>query len=72
MNRQDFLLKFADVLQTDEELSFETELETLEDWDSLAVMATIAFLEKEFGVKTVMNDYKTLTTINDIALKAGL
>ena len=72
MDRNEFLKNLADVLQTDEELTFDTELESLEDWDSLAIMATIAFLDKKFGVKTVINDYKNIKTINDIAVKAGL
>ena len=72
MNREEFLTNFADVLQTEEELSFDTELESLEDWDSLAIMATMAFLDKQFGVKTVFQDYKSMKTINDIAIKAGI
>ena len=72
MNKEEFLTKYADVLQTEEDISYNTELEALEEWDSLAIMATIAFLDKEFGVKTVFSDYKNAKTINDIAKKAGL
>ena len=71
MNRQEFLTQMQDVLQTDEELSYETALDDLAEWDSLAV-ATMAFLDKEFGVKTTMKDYKEMSTIADIAQKAGL
>lgn len=72
MNRQEFLTQMQDVLQTDEELTFDTVLDDLVEWDSLAVMATMAFLDKEFGVKTTMKDYKEMLTIADIAQKAGL
>ena len=47
-------------------------LEDLEEWDSLSIMSTMAFLDKNFGVKTNMADYKNMTTIGDIARKAGL
>lgn len=72
MNTQEFLTEMQDVLQTDEELSMDTVLDDLDEWDSLSVMATMAFLEKSFGVKTTMKDYKEMETIGDIAKKAGL
>lgn len=72
MTRDDFLNEMADVLQTEEELSFDTVLADLDEWDSLAVMATMAFLDKSFGVKTTLKDYKEMKTIADIAKKAGL
>ncbi len=72
MNREEFLEAMVDVLQTEEEITFDTLLEDLEEWDSLSIMATMAFLEKEFGVKTSMKDYQNMQTIEDIAKKAGV
>ena len=72
MTNEEFLTQMQDVLQTEEELSFETVLDDLDEWDSLSVMATIAFLEKSLGVKTTMKDYKAMKTIGDIAANAGL
>ena len=72
MNRVEFLEKMVDVLQTDDEITFETKLEDLEEWDSLAVMSTIAFLDKNFGVKAVYTDFVAMKTIEDIAIKAGI
>ncbi len=72
MTKEEFLAEMQDVLQTEEDLSYETVLKDLDEWDSLSVMATMAFLEKSFGVKTTMKDYHEVTTIGDIAKKAGL
>ena len=72
MNREEFLEAMVDVLQTEEEITFDTLLEDLEEWDSLSIMSTMAFLEKEFGVKTSMKDYQNMQTIEDIAKKAGV
>ncbi len=72
MTKEEFLTEMQDVLQTEEELGFETVLDSLDEWDSLSVMATMAFLEKSFGVKTTMKDYKDMKTIGDIAKKAGV
>ena len=72
MTNEEFLSKMQDVLQTEDELSLDTVLDDLAEWDSLSVMATMAFLDKDFGVKTTMKDYKNMKTIGDIAQKAGL
>ncbi len=72
MTNEEFLSKMQDVLQTEDELSLDTVLDDLAEWDSLSVMATMAFLDKDFGVKTTMKDYKNMETIGDIAQKAGL
>ena len=72
MTNEEFLTEMQDVLQTEEDLSMDTVLDDLDEWDSLSVMATMAFLEKSFNVKTTMKDYKGIKTIGDIAKKAGL
>lgn len=72
MTREDFLNEMVEVLQTEDEISFDTVLADLAEWDSLSVMATMAFLDKSFGVKTTMKDYKEMKTIGDIAKKAGI
>ena len=72
MTRDVFLNEMVEVLQTEEEISFDTVLADLDEWDSLSIMATMAFLDKSFGVKTTLKDYKEMKTIGDIAKKAGL
>ena len=51
MTRDEFLVEMQDVLQTEETLTVDTVLTDLAEWDSLAVMATMAFLDRNFGVK---------------------
>ena len=72
MIESEFLKEFQDVLQTEENISMQTVLADLDEWDSLAVMSTMAFLESSFNVKTSMADYKNIITVADIAKKAGL
>jgi len=71
MTKEEFIEQMQDVLQTDAELTMETVLADLDEWDSLSIMATMAFLDKNFGVKVKIADLKTLATIGDIAAKAG-
>lgn len=72
MTKEEFLVQMQDVLQTDAELAMETVLNELDEWDSLSMMATMAFLDKNFGVKLKIVDLKALGTIGDIAAKANI
>lgn len=72
MDRNEFLKKMQDILQTDEELNFEMNLDDMDEWDSLAKLATVAFLDTTFGVKTTFADFEQIKTIEDIAKKAGI
>lgn len=72
MNRDEFLEAMLDVLDRDDELSFDMELEDIDEWDSLSIMATMAFLKKQFGLQTSVQDFKKMKTIEDIAVLAGL
>ncbi len=72
MSKEEFLVQMQDVLQTETELTMETVLDELDEWDSLSMMATMAFLDKNFGIKLKIADIKVLATIGDIAAKAGL
>ena len=72
MNRETFLESMIEVLQTEDEITFDTKLEDLEEWDSLSAMATITFLDKAFGIKATISEIQTFVTIEDIAKKAGL
>jgi len=72
MTKEEFLEQMQDVLQTDAELTMDTVLADLDEWDSLSMMALMAFLDKNFGVKVKIVDLKALATIADIAVKAGV
>ena len=72
MTREEFIAEMQDVLQTEETLTADTVLTDLTEWDSLAVMATVAFLDRNFGIKLGLSDIKELNTIGDIVAKAGL
>ena len=72
MTRDEFLVEMQDVLQTEEALTADTVLTDLAEWDSLAVMATMAFLDRNFGVKLKISDVKELKTIGDIVTRAGV
>ena len=72
MTRDEFLSEMQDVLQTDDTLTAETVLDDLAEWDSLAMMATMAFLDKNFGVKVGLKDFKGMNTMADLMAKVGV
>lgn len=72
MSKDDFLIAFADILQSDEDLGFETSLEGLEGWDSLSKITTLAFMDREFGVAMLISELDSFKTIGDIAARCGI
>lgn len=72
MTKEEFLTEMQDVLQTDDTLTAETILDDLAEWDSLSMMATMAFLDKNFGVKVGLKDFKEMSTMADLMAKAGV
>lgn len=72
MTKDEFMVEMQEVLQTETELNADTVLADLDEWDSLSIMATMAFLDKHFGVKMKLADFRALSTVGDIAAKVGL
>ena len=72
MTEEEFLTEMQDVLQRDDELALDMPLKDIEEWDSLAVMGTAAFLQHRFSVRLTMDDFKQMLAVRDIAAAAGL
>ncbi len=72
MTKEEFLTQMQDVLQTDTNLTPDTVLVDLEEWDSLSIMATMAFVNKNFGLTLKMSDFKEVESMSDLMTKVGL
>ncbi len=66
MSEGKFLTGIKQALQTEEELFLSTLLDDLEEWDSLGMMTTAVFLEKEYGFKITVNDLVAYQTIEEL------
>ena len=66
-----FLEDFQDLLQRDDPIAADAALKSLEEWDSLAIMACMAYLDRKFGVKTTFAQYAELHTVADVIKLAG-
>lgn len=71
MTKEDFLEKFSDILQTDDPIYFETELEELEDWDSLTKMSTVSWFLGN-NIQITVKDVSTFKTVGEIAEHFGI
>jgi acyl carrier protein len=71
MRTADFLLELQELLQCDAALTADTVLTDMEEWDSLAVMSCMAYLDKHFGMKTNIGQYKNVRTVADIIALTG-
>ena len=66
MNSAEFIEVFRELIQTDSELTPATPLESVEEWDSMAIMALIAYLDVEHGTQATFARLKELNTVGDI------
>ncbi len=67
MNMEEKIVLLAKTLQLDRKhLNPDTKLDSLEEWDSLGIMAVIAMLDKKFDIRLNGNEIALLQTSNDI------
>ncbi len=62
----EFLVDLVDILQTDEELTLETNLADLEEWDSLSAMALMAYFDKNFAIRYNFDEFFLCENVSDI------
>ncbi|GHV07012.1 hypothetical protein AGMMS50229_12940 [Campylobacterota bacterium] len=72
MSRDEFFVQLQDILQTESSVSAQTVLSELEEWDSLAKMSILAFMDTDFRVHLSFGDINAFKTAGDLAARAGL
>ena len=71
MNTQYFLLKLQEELEEEVTLQPETNLKSLESYDSLALLTIIAFVDENFNKKVEAKHFKDIKTIDDLMMVIG-
>ena len=66
MTKETFLEKMADILDAEEEISFDTELSGLEEWDSFSIVSYIAMANASCGMKVDVKKVREAVTIGDL------
>lgn len=68
LDRQEFLKIFAEdiVMVEPKDVTLNTVLDELEDWDSLAIISLNAALDEHFGFTLNQEEIKNIETVSDI------
>jgi acyl carrier protein len=67
MTIDDFLMQFANAIELPrEQLSPDTAYQSLENWDSLCVLNTIAMVDAEYGVTLSGRDIERASTVREL------
>lgn len=73
MNKKRFLQEFIEELGIEQNnVNLDTELISLDIWDSMSIMITTAFISENFDVNLTNDDFEHFKTIKDIADSAGI
>lgn len=66
MTKNDFLKKLVDLMDTEEELTMDTALEDIEEWDSLSFVSFIAFANTQAGKKITPDVVRSAKTVGEL------
>lgn len=61
-----FIEKMVDILDAEEEITMDTVLEDIEEWDSLSVVTYIAMANSSYGKKIDASEVRKASTIQDL------
>ncbi len=73
MTRSEFIEKLRDALEIDtsDEITEETDLRSLGEYDSLGVLTVIAMIDENFGKQFSSLDLKRITTVGSLMKLIG-
>ena len=66
MTEKDFLAQMADILEIDGEVTMDTVLGDLEEWDSLSYVSFISMANATLGKKVTVKELKVANTVSDL------
>lgn len=72
MKKQEFVAKLEELLQFDEgTLSVDSDLNGAEEYDSMAVLSVIAFVDRNFGKRLTADELIKVTTVESLMNEIG-
>ncbi len=61
-----FMENIIEILDIDQEITPETRLDSIEEWDSLSIVSLLAMVNVEYGKVMRMSDFKGAETFKDL------
>tara|TARA_B100000614_G_C14438609_1_gene449267 strand:- start:164 stop:391 length:228 start_codon:yes stop_codon:yes gene_type:complete len=71
MEKAEFIAKFKDVLQRDEEINEEMHLDDIIEYDSMSQLNVVVLIDTEFGILITPEDLDECEKVKDIILLLG-
>lgn len=68
MQHAEFIDIFKDIIQSNSAIELDSPLADIEEWDSMAMMALIAYFDVRLGITITFDQLHTLSSIRDVAL----
>jgi len=62
----EFIEKFKDALDIEDEFDINVELEEFEEWDSMGYISVMSMLDEEYGKEVNANQLKDCKTLADL------
>ena len=72
MKKQDFINELAEELEVESQVTAETALKDLDEWDSMGAMILIGYVSDNFDVTLNAEDIEALTTFQSLVDKIGV
>lgn len=73
MTKKEFIDLFVEELEIENRVvELETQLNELEEWDSMGHMVVIGLVSENFDLKITANDLKALQSVDDLINKIGV
>ncbi len=66
MNEKEFIKKMIDLMDTEDEITMDSQLNDIEEWDSLSYVAFLAMCATVSDKKVAPADVKNAQTIKDL------
>ena len=66
MEEKEFLAQLADILETEENVTMETVLGDIEEWDSLSYVSFISMTNAALGKKVTVKELKAANTVAEL------
>ena len=66
MTKEIFLERMADILDVEDEITLDTNLSELDEWDSLSIVSYVAMANAACGKKVYVKSVREAVTIQDL------
>ena len=66
MEITDFIEKFAEAIEREDEIKAEDEFRNYEEWSSLVYLSVIVMMDDDFDVQMEQAEFKKLRTVQDL------